>query len=78
LPVGNPIGYAGTGAEQLPWGPTGIAISEDDAIWIGDGVNHRVLRFDRAGNVTMSVELGQRFIGIGDVETFGQSLVVST
>jgi hypothetical protein len=76
LPVGDPIPYEGTGSEQLPWGPAAIAVSDDGSIWIGDGVNRRLLRFDQAGVVTMKIDLGDSFVGIGDVETFAEAIVV--
>ncbi len=76
LPVGGEITYAGVGDEQLPWGPAGIAISDDGTIWIADGAGYRVLQFSETGRLLSEIDVNETVVGIGDIETAGDIIVV--
>lgn len=76
LAIDGQISYRDNAAEQLPWGPAGLAVSEDGTVWIIDGAAHRLLGFSQTGRPRGVVDLDDRVVGIGGLATFGPSLVV--
>ena len=76
LDVGQDISYAGTGPEQLLWGPAAGAVTSDGTVWIADGADHRLLGYTTGGRQVAAVDLSKELVGIGDVEARGTQLVV--
>jgi len=76
LTIGEDINYAGGGEELLLWGPAAIAVGGDNTVWIADALGHRALGFSMSGKPIHTIDLSDRVVGIGDMETAGDQLVV--
>jgi DNA-binding beta-propeller fold protein YncE len=52
--IGNAVGQLGTGVRGELWQPADLFVDTEGNVWVADGRNHRIQKFDAQGNYVAS------------------------
>ncbi len=61
------VEYSPMVTETLKWGPTALAVAPDGSYWISDSVGDDLVHIDAAGQMTGSIDLSGKVVGVTDL-----------